>query len=322
MHPRRRRRRLPLVPLLAVALLLAACTAPPPAGSGAGGTKGPIKVGSKIDVEGPVLANIIVAMLEKNGFTVTDKTRTGTTDVVRKALLSGEIDCYPEYTANALLLFHKGAADPSVLKDAEKTYEAARSLDASDGVVWLKQAPANNTWGVAVPKSFSDDKGIKTFADWAAYINQSNGPVKVVGSQEFFASPAAMPAFVKAYGFTLKPNQLVTLATGDTSVTEKAAAQGTDGANAAMAYGTDPTIAALGLVFLTDDKGVQPYYQPAPTFRKAVIDKYPEIPGILDPVFAKLDAATLQGLNGQVAIDGKEPKAVATAWLTQQGFLK
>jgi glycine betaine/choline ABC-type transport system substrate-binding protein len=78
-------------------------------GASGSGSKGPIRVGSKIDVEGPVLGNIIIAMLEKNGFTVEDKTRTGATDVVRKALLSGEIDVYPEYTANAILLFHKGA---------------------------------------------------------------------------------------------------------------------------------------------------------------------------------------------------------------------
>lgn len=313
----KRTRLLAAVSVVIVAtLLMAGCAQTTPA------AKGPIRVGSKIDVEGPVLANIIIAMLDKNGFTVQDKTRTGATDVVRKALVSGEIDVYPEYTANAILLFHKDAkVDPAVLKDAQKTYETAKSLEASVGIVWLRQAPANNTWGVAIPKALSDAKNIKTFADWAKYVN-SGAAVKIVGSQEFFSSAVAMPAFEKAYGFTLKPSQVIALATGDTAATEKAASQGTNGANAAMAYGTDPTIAPFKLVFLVDDKGVQPFYQPAPIFRKEIIDKYPEIPGILDPVFAKLDLTTLQTLNGQVAVEGKDPKTVATAWLTQEGLLK
>ena len=36
--------------------------------------------------------------------------------------------------------------------------------------------------------------------------------------------------------------------------------------NAAMAYGTDGSLAALGLVVLADTKGVQPIYEPAPTY--------------------------------------------------------
>jgi osmoprotectant transport system substrate-binding protein len=42
-------------------------------------------------------------------------------------------------------------------------------------------------------------------------------------------------------------------------VTIKAAAQQTSGVNAAMAYGTDGPVAALGLQTLTDPKGVQPF---------------------------------------------------------------
>ncbi len=132
----------------------------------------------------------------------------------------------------------------------------------------------------------------------------------------------AMPAFEKAYGFKLKPSQEIALATGDTAVTEKAAADGSQGANAAMAYGTDGTISALNLVVLDDPKGAQVIYQPAPIVRQDVMAKYPEIETILDPIFAKLDFATLQGLNKSVGVDGKAPKDVAATWLTSQGFVK
>ena len=59
------------------------------------------------------------------------------------------------------------------------------------------------------------------------------------------------------------------VSTGGTATTEKAAADGTSGVNAAMAFGTDGNLAALGLVVLDDDKHVQPYYAPAPTVRVA-----------------------------------------------------
>jgi len=132
----------------------------------------------------------------------------------------------------------------------------------------------------------------------------------------------AFPAFEKAYGFKTTPSQQVALATGDTAVTEKAAAEGAQGANAAMAYGTDGTIAALDLVVLEDPLGAQPIYQPAPTFRADILKKYPEFSDILDPVFAKLDLVQLQTLNKQVAVDGKDPKTVAADWLKANGFVQ
>jgi osmoprotectant transport system substrate-binding protein len=311
---------------LALASVVALVGCSPAATSTAPGSatpKGPVRVGSKIDVEGPVLGQIIISMLRMNGFTVEDKTRTGATDVVRKALLSGQIDIYPEYTANGVLIFLKDQKiDPAVLKDATRTYDTVKQLDLQvNGVVWLQPAPANNTWAVAVPRAFSTANNITSMSDWAAYINKG-GNVKIVGSQEFFTSAAAMPAFEKAYGFTLSKSQIVALATGDTAVTEKAASQGTSGANAAMAYGTDGTIAALDLVVLSDPLAAQPIYQPAPTAAKAIMAKYPEIATILDPVFKSLTLETLQKLNGEVAVDGKDPKTVATSWLTSQGFLK
>jgi osmoprotectant transport system substrate-binding protein len=313
---------------VAVVVALTGCGASSSSTSGtttstASASKGPIVVGSKIDVEGSLLGQMIIAMLEKNGFTVEDKTRTGATDVVRKALLAGQIDIYPEYTANGVLVFLKDQKiAASVLKDATKTYDTVKQLDLKlNGVAWLQPAPANNTWAVAVPRTFSTANHITTMAQWAAYINAGK-TVKIVGSQEFFTSSAAMPAFEKAYGFKLKSSQIIALATGDTGVTEKAAAEGTNKANAAMAYGTDGTISALDLVVLSDPKGAQPIYQPAPTVRQAILTKYPEIATILDPVFAKLDLVTLQKLNAQITVDGKDAKTVATAWLTSQGFLK
>ena len=319
---RYRTRWLAILLVAVVAIALVGCSTPT-ATTPASTQKGPIRVGSKIDIEGPLLGQMMIAMLQANGFSVTDDTRTGATDVVRKALLSGQIDMYPEYTANGVLVFLKDQKiDPAVLKDATKTYDTVKQLDLQvNNIVWLQPAPANNTWTVALTRKFATANKLSSMTDWAAWVNAGK-PTKIVGSQEFFSSAAAMPAFEKAYGFKLKPNQIVALATGDTAVTEKALANGTNGVDAAMAYGTDGTLSALDLVIMSDPLAAQPVYQPAPTLTKAVADKYPEIATILDPVFAKLTAETLQKLNGQIAVDGKDAKTVASDWLKSEGFLK
>jgi osmoprotectant transport system substrate-binding protein len=311
--------------LMLAGLLLAGCGgdgADEP-DDGAAEPKGPITIGSKIDVEGPVLGYLMAGVLEDAGFDVVDRMRTGATDVVRQALLAGEIDAYPEYTANALTVFYADEQiDPAILQDAVATFEEAARLDlANENIIWLAPAPANNTWAVAVPREFAEGNAIRTLEDWAMYINDG-GDVKVAGSQEFFDRDDAMPGFEEAYGFSLSADQKVSLATGDTAVTAKAAAEGTDGVNAAMVYGTDGTIAALDLFVLDDPLGVQPIYQPSAIFRGEVIDEYPEIVDLLEPVFAMLDLETLQTMNAQVALEGQDAQEVALSWLRAEGFIE
>jgi len=81
-------------------------------------------------------------------------------------------------------------------------------------------------------------------------------------------------------------------------------------------------LSALNLIVLSDPKGVQPVYEPAPIVRGAVYDKYPELSSILDPVFASLDLTTLQSLNAAIAVNGQNPTDVARSYLVSKNFLK
>jgi osmoprotectant transport system substrate-binding protein len=282
--------------------------------------KGPITVCSKADTEGSLLGQIITLMLQANNFQVVDKPGIAGTPLIRQAMLSGDIDIYPEYTGNGAVFFP--TVSPDTWKDGLKGYQQVKTLDKQqNNIVWLQPAPANNTWAVAIPKSLSDSASIHSLNDLAAYVNKG-GAVKLAGSEEFLTSAVALPAFEKAYSFTLAQNQVVSLAGGNTAQTEKYAADGTDGVNAAMAYGTDGSLSALNLVVLSDPLGVQPVYEPAPTVRGAVYDKYPEIAGILDPVFSSLDLTTLQTLNANIAISGQNPATVARNYLVSKNFLK
>jgi len=67
---------------------------------------------------------------------------------------------------------------------------------------------------------------------------------------------------------------------------------------------------------------VQPIYEPTPIVRGEIFDKYPEIEGILKPVFQGLDLVTLQTLNAKIAIEGQNAKNVAWEYLKSHGFLK
>jgi len=148
------------------------------------------------------------------------------------------------------------------------------------------------------------------------------GKVKLAASAEFVNSPSALPSFEKAYGFKLKPDQLVVLSGGDTAATIKAAANQTDGVNAAMVYGTDGGIASSGLVVLDDDKHVQPVYAPTPVIREAALKAHPQIADYLKPVFASLDLKTLQTLNARIQINGEPAAGVAKSYLKSKGFVK
>ena len=279
-----------------------------------------VVVSSKIDTEGGLLGNIISQMLQANDIAVTEQLQLGGTPVVREAIVAGQIDIYPEYTGNAAFFFNR--ADEPLWNEAASAYDEAKKLDFdANKIVWLSPAPANNTWAVALRQDLADANQLKTFSEFGAWV-AGGGEVKLAASAEFVSSPAALPKFQEVYGFTLKPEQLVTLSGGDTAATIAAAAQQTSGVNAAMVYGTDGGIAPSGLVVLADDKGVQPVYQPAPIIREAVLNEYPAITEILAPVFAKLDLETLQTLNGRIQVGGEASQAVAVDWLKTNGFLQ
>lgn len=286
---------------------------------GAGAAAAQVVVSSKIDTEGGILGNIILAALAANHIPVQDRVQLGGTPVVRQAITAGQIDIYPEYTGNAAFFFER--ADDPVWKDAAGGLAAARQLDYdANKIVWLTPAPANNTWGIAVRKDLAEANHLATLSDFGTYVS-GGGTVVLAASSEFVNSAAALPAFQKTYGFTLRPDQLITLSGGDTAATIAAAANQTNGANAAMVYGTDGGIAPSGLVVLADDKTVQPVYLPTPIVREAVLKQYPQIETVLQPVFEKLDLTTLQDLNARVQIGGEPAKAVAVDFLRQNGFL-
>jgi osmoprotectant transport system substrate-binding protein len=279
-----------------------------------------VVVASKIDTEGALLGHMILIALEKAGVPVESRLQLGPTKIVRTALVSGEIDLYPEYTGNGAFFFNK--EDDPAWKQAQSGYDLVKRLDeAANKLVWLDRAPANNTWLIAVRGDLARRERLATMDDFAQ-VAKRGGIVKLAGSAEFVESPAALPAFEKSYGFTLPRDQIVILPGGDTAVTMRAAAQQLSGVNSAMVYGTDGAISALDLVVMEDTKGAQVVYEPAPVVRAAVLEKYPVIRQTLGRVFATLSLNQLQVLNAQISVEGQQPRAVAMKYLQQKGLVR
>ncbi|MEG9504256.1 MAG: ABC transporter substrate-binding protein [Methylorubrum extorquens] len=273
----------------------------------------PIVIGSKSDTEGALLGNLISLVLEDLGLRVERRLGLGPTLIVRSALLAGEIDLYPEYTGN--VAFFSGTETDPAWKNSAGAYGLALRLDAAHGLVWLGRAPANNTWLIAVQGRLARERGLATMADFAGAVR--DGAIRLAASTEFVESRAALPSFESAYGFSLPLSRIVSLPGGDTAVTARAAAEGISGINAGMVYGTDGALAALDLTVMSDPKGAQIVYEPAPVIRAATLECHPRIREALDPIFARLDADTLRRLNAAITVEGRTGEAVAKAWLAE-----
>jgi osmoprotectant transport system substrate-binding protein len=316
------KRVLALLLMLALVFAATACSATDEGDDTADDTaEGPVvRVGSLLDAEGTLLGSMVIQMLEANGIPTEDKTKLGTPDVVRAALLAGEVDATIDYTGSGQY-YHEGEEGDPKWKNAEEAYAAIKQLDADvNDLVWLTPAPANNSEFIATTNALAEAESIETMADFAAYVN-GGGEVKLIASQTWIDNPLGLMGFEEAYGFTLSDDQLIALSTGNTAEMLSALAKATDGINFSLAYGTDGQLADLDLVIITDTEDVPPVYEPTPIFRGEIMDAYPEIAGILEPVFLSLDQAKLQALNARIAFGGEDPAAVATSYLEENGFL-
>lgn len=314
--------RIGLALMLALSLALFGCSQPAetPGTSEPTVKEGPeVRVASLLDSEGVLLGSMVIKMLDANGIKTVDKTKFGTPEVVRKALLAGDVDASIDYTGSGQ--YYVGPEGDPLWNDPVKGWEQIKTEDAKNGLAWLSPAPANNGEYLAVTQEFADENNLATMEDFAKFVN-GGGEVKLIGDQSWMDNPSGLKAYEKAYGFTLTNDQKIGLSNGVTAQFIEAVVKGTDGANVAEVYATDGGLAEQGLVILEDTKNVPPVYAPTPVFRTEIMEAYPEIESILKPVFDSLTTQKLQELNRQVAFGGRPGSDVAEEYLTENGFLK
>lgn len=274
---------------------------------------GLVVVGSKDFTEQFILGYLSVIALEDAGFEVDDQVGLGGTAVNREALLAGEIDLYWEYTGTGWMA-HLGHEEP--ITDPQQAYDQVKAEDAGNGLAWLDMAPFNNTYTLMMKQTTGDELGIVTISDLASYIN-GGGDASLCINQEFYARPDGFRGLEELYGFQFDEAQVIMM---DSGLTYKALQDGE--CTTAMGFATDGRIAAFGFFNLEDDLQYFPVYNPAPVVRQEVLDAYPGIADVLNPISQALTTESMMDLNKRVDIDEEDVYDVACDYLVSEGFVE
>jgi len=267
-----------------------------------------VTVGGKNFTEQYILAEMAKQLLENEGFEVESKTGVGSV-VARKSLVNGQMDLYYEYTGTSYTVYNK-QKDTEIMTNPDKCYNWVKEADAKKGLVWLEPLNFNNTYTLMMRKEDARSKGIKSISDLANYIEQNPEKINFGIDSEFYQRPDGFKKLMKTYDFRVARNDIKLMSIGLTYMALKEKE-----VSSAMGFSTDGRIPSFGFVNLVDNKNFFPVYNPAPVIRKEVLEKYPEIRDILEPLTEKLTTSEIQKLNALVDIEHKDIKEAVTDWL-------
>jgi osmoprotectant transport system substrate-binding protein len=271
-------------------------------------------VGSKEFTEQRILGNIMIVLLEANGFDTTDKTGLGGTLVARKALENEQIDVYMEYTGTALLTF-LDYEEP--ITDPQECYDTVKEEDMKkNGLVWLPYMSFNNTYCLMMRQDQAKELGLKTLSDLAAYIQENPDGITFALNAEFYARPDGYRPLQKAYDFKFGRENIKKMNSG---LIYKALQD--EQVDVGLGFATDGRIKGFNLVVLEDDKNYFPVYNPAPVVHKETAEKYPELAGLFEKLGEKLNTEAMTNLNYQVDIEHKNVREAATEFLKNAGLI-
>lgn len=274
-----------------------------------------VTVGSKEFTEQLILCEITAQALESAGATVSRKCGLSGSNTTRKALTSGNIDMYWEYTGTAWISYLKHTKP---VAGADKQYDAVAEEDAAKNqIVWLDRAPFNNAYAIATAGKVSRQRGITTLSQYAKLAKSDPGAASLCVNGEFSTRDDGLPGVQKAYGFKLPSSSVKTLEEGAIYN----AIGKSDPCNFGMVATTDGRIPGLKLIVLKDDKNFFPLYNPAVTINKKVLDAHPGIAKVLNPVAHALNTDLMQRLNAEVDIKGMRPPETARTWLKSKNFI-
>jgi osmoprotectant transport system substrate-binding protein len=307
-----------LIAVLAVALAigLAACGSDDKSSESSSGStsaaqpgkgKPTITLGAKNFTEEFILGQLYKQALEAKGYKVDLKNNIGSSEITDKALTSGKIDMYPEYTG---VIVGELAHQDNPPKSAEETYNGAKAFEAKRGFVTLAKSPGFDADANAVKTEYAQKNGLKTTAD-----------LKKVPGFKFGAPPENRTRFQgavgmkKVYGLDFK---FVPLAIGlryqalDSGKIDVAAVFTTEGQLADKKKYT----------ILSDPKGIFGFQNITPVINKKKLDAMgPEFQDAVNGVTSKLTNEALQKMNGAVDLDKQKPADVAKQFLQANGLL-
>ena len=270
--------------------------------------KPPVTLGTKDFTEEVVLGELYKQALEAKGYTVSLKKNIGATEIIDKAMTSGEIDGYPEYLGVSVAVTFRKDIVP---KSAEQTYNLAKRLYEERGQVISEQTPFFDVDAIAATKKFADENGLKTVADLKKLDSFTVG-----ARPEFRERFQGLKGMRSEYGLTNA--QFKQLALG---IQYQALDSGD--VDTANVFSTDAQLASGKYTVLEDPKGVFGFQHVAMVINE---DKFQELGGqeffdVVDEVSALLTNDAMITMNKAVAIDKQDEAEVARSFLEANGLL-
>jgi osmoprotectant transport system substrate-binding protein len=280
--------------LLSLFCFAAACRTP---------TQLHLTIGSKFFTEQVILAELLAQHIEsRTSIRVDRKTNLGGTLLVHKALLSGDLDLYVEYTGTALtavLNESPGTDTPAAIYNRVKQQYSQRfRLDLTEPLGF------ENTFAMVVRGDDAQVLHLRTTSDLAPVAPKWRAGV----GYEFLERPDGFPGWSARYSlhFAAPPNVM------DLGLLYRALLD--HQVDVVAGNSTDGLIDSLHLVALEDDKHYFPPYDAVPIVRRAALEKFPQLRSALADLSGKLTAADMRHLNAQVDADQRDSAAVVRAF--------
>jgi osmoprotectant transport system permease protein len=260
-----------------------------------------IRVGSKNFTEQILLGELLAQTIESKGLVVERRLNLGGTFICDRALRSGDIDVYVEYSGTALTaVFHQ-----PVQTDPPQVLESIRQHYAAAGLTLLDPLGFENTFAILVRGQDAAGLGLESIGDAAPHA----GGWKAAFGYEFLQRADGYPGLASTYGlhFGTPPRAM------DLSLIYRALAERQVDLIAGDA--TSGLIEAYGLTMLKDDRRYFPPYDAVPVARSATLLAHPEVREALATLAGRVTVADMRRMNRAVDAEHQDPVAVVREFL-------
>ena len=266
-----------------------------------------VTIGDKNFTEQYILGELYAQALRAKGFTVKIKANIGSSEIIDKALTSGKLDLYPEYTGVILSELAHATKRPG---NPDEAYQQAKQFEEGRGYTLLDKTPFFDSDAIAVKPDFASKNGLESVAD----LKKLGSKVRLGAPPEFKTRFEGLIGLKKSYGVnpTFKPLaiglQYKALDTGKIDVAD--------------VFTTDGQLQNGKYTVLKDPKFIFGFQNVAPIVSKKVLDAQgPAFADTLNAVSAKLTTEAMQKMNAAVDLDKQKPAAVAKQFLQANGLL-
>jgi osmoprotectant transport system substrate-binding protein len=268
-----------------------------------------ITIGSKFFTEQVVLSELLAQHIEaRTGIHVIRKSNLGGTLLCHKALLSGDLDLYVEYTGTALttVLSDAPGADDSerIYQRVKQGYAGRFSLEVTEPLGF------ENTFAMVVRGADARQFHLRTISDLVPLAPRWHAGF----GYEFLERPDGYQGWSQRYGLRFAtPPSVMDLGLIYRALVEKKV-------DVVAGNSTDGLIAALDLVALEDDRHYFPPYDAVPIVRRDTLARYPQLRGALSGLAGKISADEMRRLNAAVDADQRDPAIVVREFRLLKGL--